>query len=112
MTDKVITDFFWLHMEKPSKKQDILASCRDNRFVFTANSNVVAATVLFDSRLVDFTKPVQIELNGATTSHTFTPSLKTLAETLMRRGDPELAFTASFDVKKDEATGRMLVEKK
>ena len=111
MTDKVITDFFWLRVEKPSKKQDILASCRDNRFVVTANSNVVAVTVLFDSRLVDFTKPVQVELNGATTSHTFTPSLKTLAETIMRRADPELAFTASFDVKKDEATGRMKVEK-
>ena len=112
MTDKVITDFFWLRVEKPTKKQDILASCRDNRFVFTANSNVVAATVLFDSRLVDFSKPVQVELNGATTSHTFTPSLKTLAEALMRRGDPELAFTASFSVRKDEATGRMVVEQK
>ena len=112
MTDKVITDFFWLRVEKPAKKQEILASCRDNRFVVTANSNVMAATVLFDSRLVDFTKPVQVELNGATTSHTFTPSLKTLAETIMSRADPDLAFTASFAVKKDEATGRMKVETK
>ena len=61
---------------------------------------------------MDFTKPVQVELNGATTSHTFTPSLKTLAETIMSRADPDLAFTASFAVKKDEATGRMKVETK
>lgn len=110
MTDKVVTDFFWLRAEKPSKKQEILASCRDNRFVVTANSNVTAATVYFDSRLVDFSKPVQVELNGATTSHTFAPGLRTLAETLMRRGDPELAFTGSFRIRADTATGRMLVE--
>ena len=101
-----------IEVQKEIKKQDIFASCRDNCFLVTANSSAVAATVLFDPRLVDFTKPVQVELNGATTSHTFTPSLKTLPETLMRRGDPKLAFTASFEVRKDEATGRMVVEKK
>jgi pimeloyl-ACP methyl ester carboxylesterase len=111
MTDKIIQDFFWLHVPQPTKEQEILASCRDNRIVVTANSNVIVATVLFDSRLIDFGKPVQIELNGATTTHTFTPSLKTLAETLMRRGDPELAFTGSFDVRKDETGGRLAVRK-
>ncbi|MEK7678009.1 MAG: transglutaminase domain-containing protein [Verrucomicrobiota bacterium] len=110
MTDQVITDFFWLRVEKPSKQQEMLASCRDNRFVVTANSNVVAATVLFDSRLVDFNQPVRVELNGVTTSHTFTPRLKTLAESLLRRGDPELAFTASFEVRREESSGRMVVE--
>ncbi len=109
MTDKVVSDFFWLRVPQPSKKQEILASCRDNRFVVTANSNVVAATVLCDSRLVDFSKPVQVELNGATTTHTLAPSLRTLAETLARRGDPELAFTASFEVGKDTKTGRLAV---
>ena len=109
MTDGVITDFFWLRVEKPSKQQEILASCRDNRFVITANSNVVAATVLFDSRLVDFARPVEVDLNGATTTHTFTPSLKTLVESLLRRGDPELGFTASFEVRRDDPSGRMVV---
>ena len=107
MTDKVVRDFFWLHVPQPAKKQEILASCRDNRVVITANSNVTAATVLLDSRLVDFSKPVQVELNGASTTHTLQPSLAILAETLMRRGDPELAFTAKIEVRKNEETGRL-----
>jgi hypothetical protein len=111
-TDKVIKDFFWLHVPQPTKKQEIWASVRDNRFVVTANSNVTAVTVYFDQRLVDFSKPVDIELNGSTTSHRVEPSLRTLCETLMRRGDPELAFTGRLDVKKDDATGRMMVEQK
>ena len=101
-TDKVITDFFWLHVPQPSKRQEIWASCRDNRFVVTANSNVTAVTVLFDQRLVDFSKPVDIELNGSTTSHRVEPSLRTLCETLARRGDPELAFTGRLTLRKDE----------
>ena len=109
MTDQVITDFFWLHVKSPGKKQEILASCRDNRVVITANSNVVAATVLLDARLIDFRKPVQVELNGATTSITVVPSLRTLCDTLARRGDAELAFTGSFGVGKDERTGRLVV---
>jgi len=112
MTDKVIQDFFWLHVPAPAKKQEIWTSCRDNRIVLTASSNVVAASVLFDARLIDFTKPVQIELNGATTSHKVEPTLRTLCETLARRGDPELAFTGKLDVRKDEETGMLQVATK
>ena len=112
MTDTVIHDFFWLHVPAPAKKEEIWASCRDNRIVLTANSNVVAATVLFDARLVDFDKPVQLELNGATTRHTVQPSLRTLCETLARRGDPELAFTGKLAVRKDAQTGLLRVAAK
>ena len=112
MTDKVIQDFFWLHVPAPGKTQEIWASCRDNRIVLTASSNVVAASALFDARLIDFSQPVQIELNGATTSHKVEPSLRTLCETLARRGDPELAFTGKLDVRKDEETGLLRVATK
>ena len=109
MTDQVITDFFWLHVSSPAKGQEILASCRDNRVVITANSNVIAATVLLDARLIDFRKPILVELNGATTSISVVPSLRTLCDTLLRRGDAELAFTGSFGVRKDPRTGRLAV---
>ena len=100
-TDSVVQDFFWVHVSEPAKEAEILASCSDNRFVVTANEKVSAVQVLMDSRLVDFSKPVAIELNGSTVARTFKPNIKTLCETLARRGDPAYAFTASFTVEKD-----------
>jgi predicted esterase len=109
MTDGVVKDFFWLHVPQPGKQQEVLASCRDNRFVITANAGVTSATVLMDAWLVDFNKPVDIELNGATVTRRFAPSLKTLCETLTRRGDPAFAFSAEFTVAKD-SNGRLVLQ--
>ena len=108
MTDPVVQDFFWLHVPHPGKEQQILASCQNNRFVITANEKVAAATVLMDSRLVDFSKPVEIELNGSTTKRGFKPSLKTFCKALAQRGDPAYAFSAEFSIAKD-ANGRLAV---
>jgi hypothetical protein len=69
--------------------------------VITANAGVCSATVLMDTRLADFNRPVDIELNGATVTRRFAPSLKTFCETLARRGDPAYAFSAEFTVAKD-----------
>src|SRR6185436_8975877 len=92
MTDKVVQDFFWLHVPTPGKKQEMEALCRDNRLTIVANKEVAALTVLLDSRLVDFQKPVVLEVNGQTEEHRLTPSLRTLGQTLMRRGDPDHGF--------------------
>jgi transglutaminase-like putative cysteine protease/pimeloyl-ACP methyl ester carboxylesterase len=107
MTDSVVQDFFWLRVPQPAKRQEILASCQNNRFVFTANEHVAGATVFMDTRLVDFRKPVAIEMNGSTTTHRFTPSLNTFCETLARRGDPRFAFSAACAVLKDAKSGRL-----
>jgi len=109
LTDPVVEDFFWLHVPHPSKQQEILAGCRDNRVVVTANDRVETVQVLLDSRLVDFTKPVQLELNGVATKHAVLPSLKTLCATLQRRGDPRLAFTAELKIEQDESAGTLRV---
>ena len=109
MTDSVVRDFFWLRVPQPAKRQEILASCRENRFVITANEGVSEATVLMDSRLVDFNKPVDIKLNGSTSTRHFAPSLKTFCETLARRGDPAFAFSASFTIIKDNKSGRLIL---
>jgi predicted esterase len=101
MTDAVVKDFFWLRVAHPGKQQEILTSCQHNRFVITANAGVGSATVLMDTRLADFNRPVDIELNGATVTRRFAPSLKTFCETLARRGDPAYAFSAEFTVAKD-----------
>ncbi len=98
MTDTVITDFFWLRTTAPGKKKEIDASCHDNRVTVTTMNDVTAASVLLDSRLVDFKKPVTLELNGKSTTHKLQPSLRTLCETMQRRCDPELAFTAEIQL--------------
>jgi len=93
LTDEVIQDFYWLTVPVPAKKQLIEASCQANRLV-VKTTNIVAAAVWLDSRLIDFSKPVTLDLNGETSTHKVRPSLRVLCESLQRRGDPELAFTA------------------
>jgi pimeloyl-ACP methyl ester carboxylesterase len=97
MTDKVITDFFWLHSPAPWKKFEINATCRNNRIAVSAPTNLVSASILLDGRLIDFGAPVSLTLNGQTTTYKLKPSLRVLCESLTRRGDPELAFTAKLD---------------
>jgi pimeloyl-ACP methyl ester carboxylesterase len=99
MTDNVIHDFFWLHTDAPGKNQEIDATCQNNE-VTVATTNVTAASVLLDGRLVDFTRPVTLTINGHSETRNVTPSLRTLCETLQRRGDPELAFSIELKVER------------
>jgi hypothetical protein len=98
MTDGVIHDFYWLRSGAPGKQLEIEAACRDNRVVITAGTNVTSVVVLLDTRLVDFTKPVAFEWNGTSSSRRIEPSLRVLCESIRRRGDPELAFTAQVEL--------------
>jgi pimeloyl-ACP methyl ester carboxylesterase len=95
MTDKVITDFFWLRTDAPGKEKEIDATCRDNR-VSVTTTNITVATILLDSRLIDFQKPVTFEVNGKISTQKIQPSLRTLCETMQRRCDPNLVFTAEL----------------
>jgi len=96
MTDKVVKDFYWLQVNRPTKKQEIDALCSDNRVTVTTSTNVSALTVLLDRRLVDLDKPITIEVNGNVQNEEVRPSLRVLCDTLQRRGDPDLAFTAAI----------------
>ncbi|HEY0073032.1 MAG TPA: hypothetical protein VGB77_02945 [Abditibacteriaceae bacterium] len=97
-TDSVIRDFFWLQCEKPGKNQEINAICRDNRITLTTTPNVTDLTVLLDNRLVDFSRPISFEVNGKTSQQILRPSLQVLCDTLLQRGDPNLAFTSQWKV--------------
>ena len=90
-----------LELHDSGKRID--AICRDNRLTVTTTTNLAAASVLLDQRLVDFEKPVELELNGQTRAVTLQPSLRTLCDTLQRRGDPELAFTVEIALPLDLA---------
>lgn len=96
LSDHVIRDFYWLRVPAPSPGMELQVDCRENRLVATATTNVAAATVLLDARLVDFRKPVTLEFQGKTSQYRLRPRLRTLCETLQRRGDPELAFTVEL----------------
>jgi predicted esterase len=96
LTDGVVQDFFWLHVPSPAAGQDIVANCTGNRLVIETSTNLAAASVMLDSRLVDCGKSVLIELNGRKIIRKVQPHLRTLCSTLQRRGDPELAFTVEI----------------
>ena len=98
LTDTVITDFFWLRVPAPVKGERFDVTCRDNTLTVTTAPHGSSTSILLDERLVDFAKPVTLVLNGKTTTQKLKPSLRTLCETLQRRGDPGLAFTAEVSL--------------
>ncbi len=103
MTDGVIKDFFWLHADEPAKQKEIDATCHDNHIVVTGTTNAGPATVFLDSRLVDFQKPIILEVNGKSSKVKIQPSLRTMCQRLTERGDPSLAFTAEIPLTQNTA---------
>jgi len=96
MTDGVVKDFFWLSSPEAYRGRELNASCRENKLVISTR-DIKNFSVLLDERLVDFSKPVTIELNGKKVSGgKLKPSVKTLVETLSRRGDIRLAATVAW----------------
>jgi hypothetical protein len=51
---------------------------------------------------------VELELDGAVVKQKFVPRLKTMGESLLRRGDPGYAFSAGFNLVRDD-DGRLAV---
>ena len=99
LTDSVITDFFWLRVPEPRAGQRMDARIEGNRIVATTQG-IPAGSLHLDSRLVDLSQPVVLELNGAPPATvTLRPNLRTLVTTLQRRGDPDLAFTVELPLK-------------
>jgi len=96
LTDEVITDFFWLHSSNPERGKDFNVSCNLN--YLTATTNLSDASILIDNRLVDFNKLVVLEFNGKTFKRKLHPDLRIFCETMQRRGDPELAFSAEWQL--------------
>jgi transglutaminase-like putative cysteine protease/pimeloyl-ACP methyl ester carboxylesterase len=97
MTDPVVQNFFWLRVAQPAKKREINAALRDNRLDLTT-ANPAGVSVLLDRRLADFNRPITAVINGKTRTYKVKPSLRVLGQTLLERGDPDLAFTARLDV--------------
>jgi len=97
MTDGVVRDFFWLSDRRPAKKRWIEAECRNNR-VTARTSGGAPFRILLDGRLADVARPVEITIDGRTSTIEPQPSLRTLLDTLIERGDIGLAFSVAVDV--------------
>ena len=91
-TDSIITNFFWLTVPKPEKGQSIDAALRDNTAKITTR-NVKEFDLDLDGRLAAFDKPLHVVLDGKEQDVTLHPQLLTLCQSLIERGDPQLAFT-------------------
>ena len=94
LSDNVIHDFFWLQTNVPKAGMNMNANIQKNNIV--AQTNLTEASILLDSRLIDFKKPVVLELNGKKSTHKLKPSLRIFCQTMQERGDPELAFTTKM----------------
>lgn len=93
-----ITDFFWLSIPESNGAGRFDVSCEGNRVQVRAEGHT-ALTLHLDSRLVDVTQPLVLEVQGETHRVNLHPSLATLAESMVRRGDPRLANTIDVDLR-------------
>jgi predicted esterase len=91
-TDAIITNFFWLTLAKPEKGQSIDATLRDNTARITTRK-VKEFDLDLDGRLAALDKPLRVVLDGKAQVVTLRPQLLTLCQSLLERGDLELAFT-------------------
>jgi predicted esterase len=96
-TDTFIKDFFWLSVEQPRKGQSIDLTVEGNKVSVRAEQ-VGAFSLWLDRRLVNVDQPIEVVVNGKATSHPLTPTLRTLCESVLRRGDVNLAAGCRLDV--------------
>ena len=93
-TDGVVRNFFWLQTDTPGKNREIDANLQNNALTITTTSDVKSASLLLDARLINFSQPVNLTINGKQSKLALKPSFATLCETIAHRGDPELAFSS------------------
>jgi Transglutaminase-like superfamily len=101
LTDAVVADFFWLSAERPEAKQGIDAAISGNS-VEIMTHGVGEFDLKLDTRLISFDKPLVISLNGVKSEHKLKPSLLTLCQTMLKRGDPDLACSCRMHLQAEK----------
>ena len=89
LTDPVVRHHYWLQVDAPGKGQRIDAALAGNAVTITSENRDQLALLLQPSQ-VDVSRPLVVEWNGAKSEQVLRPSLRTLCETLLERGDPQL----------------------
>lgn len=98
LTDKVVTNHFWLAVAQPEKGQRLDATLQDNEAIVTTR-NVKQFDLALDGRMIAVDKPLRIKVNGTTQVVAVKPKLATLCQSLLRRGDPQLAWTCDVHLR-------------
>jgi hypothetical protein len=89
-TDALIKDFFWLSIDQPARGQFMDVKIEGNRAT-VRTEKVEQFSLWLDRRLIDPEQPVELIVNGKTSSVTLTPTFNKLCEAILRRGDLGLA---------------------
>jgi len=90
LTDGIVRDHYWLAVETPKKGARVEAALRDGRLELTTR-DAGRVRVTLDARQCRLDVPLAVVRDGHETSVDLRPSLRVLAASLLRRGDPELA---------------------
>jgi hypothetical protein len=98
LTDPVVRHFYWLSVSEPGGGQSVDAMVQDNTARITTRK-VKQLEIALDSRLVDFSKALRINLDGSDRVVTIRPRLLTLCQSMVERGDPNLAFACRIPLK-------------
>jgi pimeloyl-ACP methyl ester carboxylesterase len=103
--DSFITEYFWLSLVKPQKGDKWDAIFRDGALVVTTQRAKDAKAkegkapefdVCLDSRHVTYGKPLRVTVDGNSKEVEIKPSLLTLCRSVLKRGDPELAYSCAI----------------
>ncbi|MBK8980240.1 MAG: hypothetical protein IPM29_30430 [Planctomycetes bacterium] len=98
-TDNRIRDFYWLTNDSPRDGQRLDVRLQaGNRLEVLDATGVEHLQARLDARLVDFDRPLVVTVGGAERSVAIAPSARTLCETMLRRGDPQLASSCVVDL--------------
>ena len=88
LSDEVVRDHYWLHVDDPNVGREFDARLRRGG---VSLKDLAQCELWLDARLVDMTAPLTVSTPPLETDFTPSPTLRTLCDTMSRRGDPHLA---------------------
>jgi transglutaminase-like putative cysteine protease/predicted esterase len=100
LTDPVVRHHYWLQVDAPGKGQRVHAQLAGNEAQIQSEQRDQLALLLQPGQ-VDVTQPLRVNWNGAVSEHALAPSLRTLCETLLERGDPRLMSALRVDLRRE-----------
>jgi predicted esterase len=96
-TDGYIRHHFWLSVPRPARGQQLDATLKDNTVRIACHA-VQRFDLFLDRRLVDCNRPVRISVDSKEQVVTVHPRLLILCQSMLERGDPNLAFTCRVEL--------------
>lgn len=100
LTDPVVRHHYWLQVDSPAKGQRVDAKLSGNDLHLRAENRDQVAMFL-RAEQVDSTQSLQVDFNGIEFELGLFPSVRTLCESLLERGDPRLMASIRVEVRKD-----------